>query len=101
MGEDHMTIGQKIKEIRESKDMKQIELARLCNMDRQQLQAIEVSTGYPLIPTIQKIANALRCPLRDLLDEPLELYLDAPEPLKDTDCPCANAEKCMFFKAKK
>jgi transcriptional regulator with XRE-family HTH domain len=98
MGEDHMTIGQKIKEIRESKDMKQIELARLCNMDRQQLQAIEVSNGYPRIQTLMKIAKAMRCPLRDILNEPLKLGLDIPPAKSDTDYPCANAEKCMFFK---
>ena len=93
-----MTIGQKIKEIRELKGMTLEGVANLTGISRQRVQAIEAGTGYPLIPTIQKIANALRCPLRDLLDEPLELYLDAPEPLKDTDCPCANAENCMFFK---
>ena len=99
-----MTIGQKIKlmPVHVCTAINMLEgVANLTGISRQRVQAIEAGTGYPLIPTIQKIAKALGCPLRDLLDEPLELYLDAPEPLRDTDCPCENAEKCMFFKVKK
>jgi transcriptional regulator with XRE-family HTH domain len=95
-----MTIGQKIKEIRELKGMTLEGVANLTGISRQRVQAIEAGTGYPLIPTIQKIANALRCPLRDILNEPLELYLDDPKPMEDTDCPCANSSICPFFKKK-
>ena len=96
-----MTIGEKIRELREAKGITVEGLGNLCGITRQRMQAIETSPGYPLIPTIQKIARALGCPMRDLLDEPLELHLAAPDPLKNTDCPCENAEKCMFFKARK
>jgi transcriptional regulator with XRE-family HTH domain len=95
-----MTIGQKIKEIRELKGMTLEGVANLTGISRQRVQAIESSTGYPMISTIQKIAKALGCPLRDILNEPLELYLDAPAKTDDTDYPCANAEKCPFFKKK-
>ena len=95
---DYMTIGEKIKEIRESKGWTLEQVANLTNMSKQRIQAIEISGNNIRIPTIQKISDALRCPLRDILNEPLELYLDDPKPMEDTDCPCANAENCMFFK---
>ncbi|HBT63490.1 MAG TPA: hypothetical protein DEB10_02355 [Ruminococcaceae bacterium] len=96
-----MTIGQKIKEIRESKGWTLEQVANLTNMSKQRIQAIEISGNNIRIPTIQKISDALHCPLRDILNEPLELYLDDPNPMEDTDCPCANAENCMFFKPNK
>lgn len=80
--------------------MKQIELARLLDMTRQQLQVIEESSGYPRIQTLIRIAKALGCPLRDLLNEPLQLGLAEPPKIVDADFPCANAKKCMFFKKK-
>ena len=95
-----MTIGEKLREIRESKGMTQEQVGNLTNMTRQRVQAIEDGDGYPLMKTIISFSQALRCPLRDILNEPLELHLAAPDPLKDTDCPCENAEGCMFFKKK-
>ena len=95
-----MTIGEKLREIRESKGMTQAQVGNLTNMSRQRVQAIEDGEGYPLMKTIISFSKALRCPLRDILNEPLELYLDTPKPLEETDFPCANADKCMFFKKK-
>lgn len=95
-----MTIGQKIKEIRESKKWTLEQVANLTGMSRQRVQAIESSTGYPMISTIQRIAKVLGCPLRDILNEPLELGLDIPPAKSDTDYPCINAKKCPFFNKK-
>ena len=95
-----MTIGEKLREIRESKGMTQEQVGNLTNMTRQRVQAIEDGDGYPLMKTIISFSKALRCPLRDILNEPLELYLDAPIKSSDTDYPCANAANCMFFKKK-
>ena len=92
-----MTIGEKIREIRESKKWTLEQVANLTGMSRQRVQAIESSTGYPMISTIQKIAKALGCPLRDILNEPLQL--DLPNtPMKETEYPCANAGKGPFYK---
>lgn len=100
-----MTIGQKIKEIRESKGWTLEQVANLTGLSRQRVQAIENGTGYPLIPTLIKFSKVLGCSVVDLLNEPLELGLKHDrihqEPKKKpTDYPCANAEKCMFFKKK-
>ena len=100
-----MTIGQKIKEIREAKDWTLEQVANLTGLTRQRILAIENGTGYPLVPTLIKISDALGCSVVDLLNEPLGLGLPVrrfgPEPKKKpTDYPCANAEKCMFFKKK-
>lgn len=93
-----MTIGEKLREIRGSKGMTQEQVGNLTNMTRQRVQAIEDGGGYPLMKTIISFSKALRCPLRDILNEPLKLYLDAPAKTDGTDFPCANAEKCPFFK---
>lgn len=93
-----MTVGEKLREIRESKGMTQEQVGNLTNMSRQRVQAIESGNGYPLIKTIVSFSQALRCPLRDILNEPLQLYLDTPAKTDGTDSPCANAEKCPFFK---
>ena len=97
-----MTIGHKIKEIREAKGWTLEQVANLTNLSRQRIQAIENGTGYPLIPTLIKLSKALDCSVADILNEPLELGLQngeiPAEPKGPTDYPCANAEKCMFFK---
>ena len=94
-----MTIGQKIREIREEKGMTLDQVGNISRISKQQLQAIEVSSGYPRIQTLIKIAKALGCPVRDILNEPLNLGLPV-TPTKDTDFPCKNADKCPFFKKK-
>lgn len=97
-----MTIGQKIKEIREARHMTQMQVANITNLTRQRVQAIEHGTGCPLIPTLMRVSEALGCSLLDLINEPLELGLPErkidPEAKKPTDYPCTNAEKCPFFK---
>ena len=97
-----MTIGQKIKEIREAKGWTMEQVANLTNLSRQRIQAIESGTGYPLIPTLIKFSKVLGCSVVDFLNEPLELGLPErkDQRQKPPDYPCANAEKCMFFKPK-
>ncbi len=100
-----MTIGQKIKEIRESKGWTLEQVANLTGLTRQRIQAIENGKGYPLIPTLIKFSKVLGCSVADILNEPLELGLKngiipAEPKKKPTDYPCANAEKCMFFTRK-
>lgn len=88
-----------MREIRTEKGMTLTQIANTSGMSKQQLQSLESSKGYPRIQTLIRVADALGCPLRDLLDEPLQLGLSVPRE-KDTDYPCANAESCKFFKRK-
>ena len=87
-----MTVGQRIREIREEKGMTLEQVGNLCALSRQRVQKIESSGNNLKIVTIQKIANALRCSVIDILDIPLGLGTD-----KKSGC-CANAENCMSFK---
>lgn len=98
-----MTIGAKIRELREEKGISVEQLGNMCDISRQRMAAIESGKGYPLIPTLMKVSKAIGCSLFDLLNEPLELSapskkMSAEKQQKPTDSSCANAEKCMFFK---
>lgn len=96
---DYMTIGEKIKQIRESKKMTQEQVGNLCGMTKQRIHQVEICTTYPRLSTIISISKAMDCPLRDILNEPLQLgFTESTK--KDTDYPCKNASKCMFFKKK-
>lgn len=55
----NINIGQKIKEIRNLKQMNQSDLARACNKDRQAIEKIENGKVNPTLYTLYEISKAL------------------------------------------
>ena len=82
-----MTFGEKIKEIRESKNMTLDEVSKKCGIKAQKLTYYEKDKGIPTIPTLKKIAEGLACTIFDIIDEPLGRAQSR----------CIHAEKCMFY----
>lgn len=60
-------LGRRIKEIRQSKNITQQQLAELIDIDQRSLSAIECGTNFPTKNLI-KIANALNIELKELFD---------------------------------
>jgi len=60
-------IGDKIKELRESKNLSQQDLAALCNFEKSNMSRIEAGRTNLTIKTLFKISNALKVPLKDLV----------------------------------
>ena len=65
-----MTIGERIKEIRKSKGLKQTELAEMLEVSPGGLQQWENGKRSPKLETIRKIAGALNVDVYRLLGEP-------------------------------
>jgi len=61
-------LGQTIVKIRESKNISQSDLARLCMKDRQSIERVENGKTNPTISYLLDIAEALEVNLRDLTD---------------------------------
>lgn len=61
-------IGEKIKEIRESKMISQQTLAAMCNFEKGNMSRIEAGRTNPTIFTIYKISQALNVKIGDILD---------------------------------
>lgn len=59
-------IGRKIKKIRKSQNMTQLDLAIKCNMEENALQRIEVGRTNPTIKTLLKVTRALEIELLEL-----------------------------------
>ncbi|WP_287666758.1 helix-turn-helix transcriptional regulator [Bacteroides sp.] len=60
-------IGDKIKELRELKNLSQQDLAALCNFEKSNMSRIEAGRSNLTIKTLFKISNALKVPLKDLV----------------------------------
>lgn len=60
-------IGDKIKELRELKNLSQQDLAALCNFEKSNMSRIEAGRTNLTINTLFKISNALKVPLKDLV----------------------------------
>ena len=60
-------IGDKIKELRELKNLSQQDLAALCNFEKSNMSQIEAGRTNLTIKTLFKISNALKVPLKDLV----------------------------------
>ena len=60
-------IGDKIKELRELKNLSQQDLAALCNFAKSNMSRIEAGRTNLTIKTLFKISNALKVPLKDLV----------------------------------
>jgi len=61
-------IGEKIKEIRESKMISQQNLAAMCNFEKGNMSRIESGRTNTTIATIYKISQALEVKMVDILD---------------------------------
>lgn len=93
-----MTIGQKMKQIREDKGMTLAEVAFVANISRQRLSALENDkTGTPSIPIIQRIAKGLHCSVLDIIAEPLGETDKIAVHRKDCSLPCIHAQECCFY----
>jgi len=60
-------IGNRIRELRESKGISQQNLAAVCNFEKANLSRIEAGRTNPTISTLYKISQALEITLSDLL----------------------------------
>lgn len=61
-------LGQRIKEIRKSKNLTQEKLAELINLETSSLSGIESGRHYPSLPTLEKIAQNLDVNICSLFD---------------------------------
>lgn len=93
-----MTIGEKMKQIRENKALTLAQVAFVANISRQRLSAIENDPkGTPSIQTIQRLANALHCSVLDIICEPLGIKEEVVFKRKDCSAPCEYAAECCFY----
>jgi transcriptional regulator with XRE-family HTH domain len=63
-------LGKRIKTLRRSKNLRQNELAALCNFEKASMSRIEGGVTNTTILTLLKISQALKVDIRTLLDEP-------------------------------
>lgn len=68
MSELSKLVGQRIKEIRESKNIKQVKLAEMINIEPTNLSKIEKGFHLPKEDNINKITRALNVEIKDLFD---------------------------------
>jgi transcriptional regulator with XRE-family HTH domain len=61
-------IGEKIRRLRESKDISQQNLAAICNFEKANLSRIETGRTNPTISTLYKISQALEVSLSEIVD---------------------------------
>ena len=63
-----MQVGKRIKELREAKGMKQVELADLIDMEATNLSKLEKGVHLPKEDNLNKITNSLNVEIKDLFD---------------------------------
>lgn len=98
MGDEFMTIGEKIKQLRLARGLDMVMLGNASGLPKQKIWQLEHGyCEYPAIPTLIKIAKGLGCTVVDIISEPLGIESSK---FKSTDYPCENADKCPFFKKK-
>jgi transcriptional regulator with XRE-family HTH domain len=73
-----MLIGQKLREIREAKNMSQVEIAEATGLVQPYVSRVENGHTVPGVETLEKWASALKIPLYQILYEGEE----PPKPLK-------------------
>lgn len=61
-------IGQRIRELRESKGISQQNLAAICNFEKANLSRIEAGRTNPTVSTLYKISQALGITISELVD---------------------------------
>lgn len=62
-------LGAHIRSVRESKGIKAVDLASLCEMPRNSISRIELGITNPTAYTLKKIADSLEISISELLDE--------------------------------
>ncbi len=90
-------VGKRIKEIRESKNIKQNQLAEMINIEPTNLSKIEKGAQLPKIDTINKLTEALECNIQELFE--LEHLQTREELLNKIDIILKNAQttEIQFF----
>lgn len=63
-----MQVGKRIKELREARNMKQVELAELIDMEATNLSKLEKGVHLPKEDNLNKITKALKVDIKDLFD---------------------------------
>ena len=61
-------IGKRIKQLREEKNISQVELANLCDFERSNMNRIEMGNTCPSVYTLFKIAQSLQIETYQLLN---------------------------------
>jgi len=61
-------IGNRIRELRESKGISQQNLAAICNFEKANLSRIEAGRTNPTVSTLYKISQALEVSIAELVD---------------------------------
>ncbi len=61
-------VGKRIKELREARNMKQVELANLIDMEATNLSKLEKGVHLPKEDNLKKIISALNIEIKDLFD---------------------------------
>jgi len=59
-------IGKRIRQLREEKNISQIELASLCNFEKSNMSRLEAGNTNPTAYTLYKIAQNLNVPLSEI-----------------------------------
>ena len=90
-------VGKRIKEIRESKNIKQNQLAEMINIEPTNLSKIEKGVHLPKIDTINRLTDALGCNIQELFE--LEHLQTREELLDKIDIILKNAKttEIQFF----
>ena len=71
-----MSIGQKIKEFRQSQNLKQSDLAKMINVSQDKISFYENDVKVPTIKTLVKIAKALNVSIDVLLDNQIDTKVE-------------------------
>ena len=61
--EQMLQVGEQIKKSRLKKNISQVQLAQLCNMQKASISRLEAGQSNPTLFTVHKIAKALEVPL--------------------------------------
>jgi transcriptional regulator with XRE-family HTH domain len=63
-----ITLGDRIRQLRESKNISQTELGHLCDIERSNMNRIEAGNTNPTAYTLYKIAQNLKVSLSEITD---------------------------------
>ncbi|MDY3339018.1 helix-turn-helix transcriptional regulator [Riemerella anatipestifer] len=61
-------IGKRVRQLRESKNISQVDLASACNFEKSNMSRIEAGKTCPNIFTLYKIAKNLEVPITELIE---------------------------------
>lgn len=63
-----ISIGKRVRTLREKKNISQQALAALCNFEKSNLSRLEAGGTNPTLYTLKKIADSLELSLKELMD---------------------------------